>query len=90
MSRRFFLLGSAYEQQENKFKATAYYKQALKTNPECYEAFEKLTQNFLIIDHEKIELVQSLKLDAKQMWIRDYYLSKIEKKLVKANGIVRL
>ena len=42
------------------------------------------------MDHEKLELVQSLKLGPKQLWIRDYYLSKIEKKLVKANGLVKL
>lgn len=35
-SKRYLLLGGAYEQQENKINAVNNYKMALRVNPECY------------------------------------------------------
>jgi len=76
------LLGSSYEQQENKFNAVNSYKNALRFNPECYEAFECLTKNNLLVDSEKRKLIDELKFTPKTLWLKDFYLSKVDKQVV--------
>jgi len=95
--RKWLLLGSAYELQENKFYAVNSYKNALRNNPECFEAFDSLTRNNLLIDSEKRQLIEELKFTNKQLWVKDFYLSKIDKQVVgqdehsyKPQGIVQL
>jgi len=75
------LLGGAYEQQENKFNAINNYKEALRINPNCYSAFEKLIKNNLLVDQDKIELIESINFTNESIWLKDFYLSKINKDL---------
>lgn len=83
------LLGLSYEQQENKFNAVNYYKQAIRINPECFEAFEKMIKNNLMVDDEKNELISQLQFKPHQLWLKDYYVSKIKKELVSVpQGVV--
>lgn len=93
MAQKNLLLGKAFEIQENKERAVESYKQALKFNCECFEAFDCLIKNNLLMEEEKHELISSLLFGPKQLWLKDYYLSKINKELMigsKAEGKVKL
>lgn len=66
---------------------------ALRVNPECYQAFEKLIRNNLIVDSEKVELIDQIQFSEKALWMRDFYFSKINKEVLtqdKAEGFVRM
>lgn len=47
------LLAKCYEAQENKIFAVQFYKEALKSNCENYEAFNRLISNQLLTGPEK-------------------------------------
>lgn len=57
LSRKHILLAGSYEQQENKFNAIQNYKEALRLNPECYTAFDRMIKNNLLVDSEKREFI---------------------------------
>ena len=75
------MLASAYELQENKFNAVNFYKQALIINPECYEAFERLIKNNLLVEDEKCQLINQLKFISQTLWLKDFYLAKVNKSI---------
>lgn len=82
LSHNFLLLAQAYEMQENKLNAIHYYKQALLKDCSCYEAFDKLVTNNLLRDQEKEELVSCLSFQPLDTWLKDFYVSKINKEVV--------
>lgn len=55
---RFLLLARAYESQENKPYAVQFYKEALRHNPTCFEAFNRLVSNHLLTRDEKRALFE--------------------------------
>jgi len=59
-SKRLVNLGLAYEQQENKPVAISYFRAALRVNSECFQAFDRLFKNNLLVDEEKLALLDSL------------------------------
>ena len=54
---------------------------ALQINPECYQAFEKLIKNNLLVANEKSELIGSIQFTKQSLWLKDYYLSKIRQEI---------
>jgi hypothetical protein len=77
------ILAKAFEIQENKAFAVENYKQALRCNAENYEAFDRLISNFLITNKEKEQLIADLKFNEQNLWLKDYYVSRINQCLVK-------
>jgi hypothetical protein len=74
-------LAKSYEALENKLYATQFYREALKQNPECHEAFNRLTAGFLLTLKEKEQLVNEISYSAENLWLKDYYISKIRGEL---------
>jgi len=72
------LLAKSYESQENKLYALKFYKEALKCNSENFEAFNRLISNYLLTSDEKRQLIEELKFTADNLWLKDYYISRIE------------
>ena len=66
---------------ENKDGAIQFYKSALKHNCENYEAFDKLVSNYLISQSAKEELIMDLNFSAENLWLKDFYLSKIRQEV---------
>ena len=86
------MLARAYEMQENKEIAVQYYREALKANCECYEAFNRLISNFLITQDAKEELIKEMNFTPQNLWLKDFYLSRVrtEVRTVAENeGIIR-
>jgi hypothetical protein len=54
------LLARSYEAQENKIYAVQFYKEALRHNPACFEAFNRLFANQLLTKDEKRGLLEDL------------------------------
>ena len=54
---------------------------ALQINPECYQAFEKLIKNNLLVANEKSELIGSIQFTKQSLWLKDYYLSEIRQEI---------
>lgn len=78
-ARKCLIIGSAFESQENIVNAIIYYKQALKHDTGCFEAFERLVSNNLLEDEEKTMLISNLNLNPKTVWLKDFYSAKINK-----------
>lgn len=77
---------------ENKEGAIQFYKKALKSNCETYEAFDKLISNFLITQTAKEELIKELNFTAENLWLKDFYLSKIRQEvrsLAEQEGVIK-
>lgn len=80
---RFLLLARAYESQENKLYAVQFYKEALRYNSACFEAFNRLVANHLLTREEKRALFEeggalNRNLQREDLWLKDYYVSRIE------------
>jgi hypothetical protein len=90
---RFLLLARSYEAQENKNYAVLFYKEALRHNGASYEAFNRLISNHLLTREEKKVLVASgedgtvgvitkgLEGRPEDLWLKDYYTSRIEQQV---------
>ena len=78
---RALLLGKAYEAQENKTFAVKNYKEALRNNCENFEAFDKLFSNYLLTHAEKLEFMQEIAFSSDNLWLKDYYVSRIQESL---------
>jgi len=72
------LLAKSYESLENKLQACSFYQEALKYNPENFEAFNRLISNFLLTKEEKRALIDELRFTADNLWLKDYYISRID------------
>lgn len=71
------ILAKAYEHQENNECSCLNYKLALQHNPENYEAFERLITNHLLTQEEKRSFLSTLSFTEDNLWLKDYYLSRV-------------
>ena len=55
-----------------------HYQEALRYNSENYEAFNRLISNYLLTKDEKKKLINELKFTPENLWLKDYYISRIE------------
>jgi anaphase-promoting complex subunit 6 len=76
------ILGKAYESQENKDFAVKYFTQSLSYNCENIEAFDRLICNFLLSHDEKKHLLDKIGFSEKNLWLKDYYRSRIEETML--------
>ena len=61
------------------------------SNPENQEAFNRLIANHLLTREEKSALVKELTFAADNLWLKDYYVSRIEQQLVsEPNGYMAI
>lgn len=79
--QRCLLLAKSYEALENKLFAIQYYREALKQNAECHEAFSRLVSGYLLTQKEKESLILELNFSNENLWMKDYYLSKIRSEI---------
>ena len=76
-SIRYLLIGKAHEMKENKQPAIRNYILALKNDLENIEAFDLLINHQLLNTSEKQELLNDLNFNQNNLWLADYYRSKI-------------
>jgi hypothetical protein len=50
----------------------------LRYNAENFEAFNRLVANYLLTREEKKQLVDEMKFSSDNLWLKDFYLSKID------------
>lgn len=74
-----FLRGKAYEALENRAQARQWYKAAIKADPLCYEALERLIENQMLTCEEEMSLLSSLQFGAEDGWIASFYSCLIKK-----------
>nr|CAD7454447.1 unnamed protein product [Timema tahoe] len=79
-----FLKGRVFESLENRGIAADYYKQALRTDVHCYEAFEALVQHQMLSASEENELLESLPISeqcsgSEKQLLHLLYQSKLKK-----------
>nr|CAD7397950.1 unnamed protein product [Timema cristinae] len=79
-----FLKGRVFESLENRGIAADYYKQALRTDVHCYEAFEALVQHQMLSASEENELLESLPISeqcsgSERQLLHLLYQSKLKK-----------
>mmetsp|Transcript_17222 Transcript_17222/g.28307 ORF Transcript_17222/g.28307 Transcript_17222/m.28307 type:complete len:551 (+) Transcript_17222:192-1844(+) len=73
------LRGRVYDALENRSRATHWYSEAVRKDPFCFEAFERLIDSHMLTISEERELVSSLKITADDHWLKDLYLCKLKK-----------
>ncbi|XP_058221476.1 anaphase-promoting complex subunit 6 isoform X1 [Rhododendron vialii] len=74
-----FLRGKAYEALENRAQARQWYKAAVKADPLCYEALERLIENHMLTCEEETSLLSSLQFAPEDGWISSFYSCLIKK-----------
>jgi len=65
----------------------------LKQNAECHEAFNRLTAGFLLTHKEKEQLITEINFTSENIWLKDFYLSKIRgevRSVAETEGHVKL
>eukprot|EP00891_Asterochloris_glomerata_P009640 jgi/Astpho2/9640/e_gw1.00146.47.1_t len=67
------LRGQAYDALENHGRAIRWYRQALKFDPFCYEAFQVLVDNHMLTSEEVMQLQDELQLKPEDDWLRLLY-----------------
>ena len=72
-----FILAKAYQTTENHICTAENYKMALKYNSEMFEAFDKLIGNYLLKHEERQEFLAELRFNDANLWLKDYYRSRI-------------
>ncbi|XP_074311173.1 anaphase-promoting complex subunit 6 [Silene latifolia] len=68
-----FLRGRAYEALENRAQARLWYKAAIKADPLCYEALERLIENHMLTCEEESNLISSLQFSRQDGWLCSFY-----------------
>ncbi|GAB2230997.1 hypothetical protein Droror1_Dr00027280 [Drosera rotundifolia] len=74
-----FLRGKAYEALENRAEARLWYKAAIKADPLCYEALERLTENHMLTCEEEASLLSSLQFARGDEWVSSFYSCLVKK-----------
>ncbi|KAF9621856.1 hypothetical protein IFM89_028444 [Coptis chinensis] len=74
-----FLRGKANEELENRAEARKWYKAAIKADPLCYEALERLIENHMLKSEEESSLISSLKFAPEDKWLSSFYSCLIKK-----------
>ncbi len=62
---------------EDKQLTVVYLQQALKADCQCVSAFNKLITNYLMGKEEHIKMIEAMTFPQESVWLKDYYLSKI-------------
>ena len=74
------LKGQVYEAVENRREAVAWYKEALKRDAQCYEAFERLIDRDMLTSQEEIALLESMTFSQEDaQWLQAMYACKLKK-----------
>ncbi|OMO74754.1 Tetratricopeptide-like helical [Corchorus capsularis] len=74
-----FLRGKAYEALENRAQARQWYEAAIKADPLCYEALERLIENHMLTAEEETNLLSSLQFGPEDGWLSSFYSCLIKK-----------
>lgn len=74
-----FLRGRAYEALENRAQARKWYIAAVKADPLCYEALERLIENHMLTCHEESSLLASLQFRHEDTWLSSFYTCLVKK-----------
>ncbi|KAE8124690.1 hypothetical protein FH972_019555 [Carpinus fangiana] len=74
-----FLRGKAYEASDNRAQARQWYIAAVKADPLCYEAFERLVENHMLTCVEETSLLSSLHFGPEDGWLLSFYSCLIKK-----------
>ncbi|KAJ4839208.1 Cell division cycle protein 16 [Turnera subulata] len=74
-----FLKGRACEALENCVQARQWYKAAIKADPLCYEALERLIENHMLTCEEEATLLSSLQFGPEDEWLSLFYWCMIKK-----------
>ncbi|KAK6946621.1 Tetratricopeptide repeat, partial [Dillenia turbinata] len=74
-----FLRGKAYEALENRAQARQWYKAAIKADPLCYEALERLIENHMLTYEEERSLLSSIQFGPEDQWLSSFYSCLIKK-----------
>ncbi|KAB1216468.1 Anaphase-promoting complex subunit 6 [Morella rubra] len=74
-----FLRGKAHEASDNRAQARLWYKAAVKADPLCYEALERLIENHLLTCEEEASLLSSLQISPEDGWLLSFYSCLIKK-----------
>lgn len=54
----------------------------MKSNPENFEAFDRLISNYLMTHQEKLDFVRELTFEDDNQWLSDYYRSRVSEDIV--------
>lgn len=73
------LRGRAFEALENRAQALRWYQAALKADPYCFEAFERLIDNHMLTIDEETNLLSSLKFEQEDRWLFLLYSCHLKK-----------
>ncbi|KAH7292522.1 hypothetical protein KP509_29G072200 [Ceratopteris richardii] len=73
------LRGRAFEALENRAQALRWYQAALKADPYCFEAFERLIENHMLTSDEETNLLSSLKFEPEDRWLFLLYSCHLKK-----------
>ncbi|KAG6689104.1 hypothetical protein I3842_11G158200 [Carya illinoinensis] len=74
-----FLRGKAYEASDNRALSRLWYKAAVKADPLCYEALERLIENHMLTSEEEASLLSSLQIGPEDGWLLSFYSCLIKK-----------
>lgn len=78
MSSVFALLrGKVYERTENHENALVWYEKAVKLDPYCHEALDRLIGNHLLTLDKEASLLHGLRLHEEDEWLRHLYAAKL-------------
>lgn len=78
MAATFALLrGRVYEITENQENALIWYEKAVRLDPYCHEALDRLVGHHLLALDKEASLLQSLKLHEEDEWLRHLYAAKL-------------
>jgi len=71
------LRGKVYEVTENLENALIWYEKAVKLDPYCHEALDRLIGNHLLTLEKEVSLLENLQLYAEDEWLRHLYAAKL-------------
>jgi len=71
------LRGKVYEVTENQENALIWYEKAVRLDPYCHEALDRLVGNHLLTLDREVKLLSGLKLHEEDEWLRHLYAAKL-------------
>jgi len=71
------LRGKVYEVTENQENALIWYEKAVKFDPYCHEALDRLIGNHLLTLDKEVSLLDGLQLHEEDEWLRHLYAAKL-------------
>eukprot|EP00742_Colponemidia_sp_Colp-10_P011512 GILJ01012796.1.p1 GENE.GILJ01012796.1~~GILJ01012796.1.p1 ORF type:complete len:526 (+),score=88.80 GILJ01012796.1:22-1578(+) len=74
-----YLRGHVYDLLENRQQAVKWYREALRQDPHCYEAFEKLVDGQMLSQEQEVQLLELIRFGPEEQWIKLLYSSKLNK-----------